>query len=302
MKKLLAVSLLVVAFSSVSVKAELIYAVDVFVNLYTFDSLSPNTVSAPIGITGLTGQAGGESVIGLDFRPANGQLYAFGNAPGSIYRLYTINPMTGVATQVGADITGLFTGTNFGFDFNPVPDLIRIVNDGDQNTRFNPDTGARADTAPNDGTLAYAGGDTNAGANPNVVASAYTNNVPGAGSTTLYGIDSNLDILVTQIQPNAGTLNTVGPLGVLFTGLVGFDISGVTGTAFASSADPGIGETLFYTIDLSTGAATAVGEIGTDLIIQGLTAAPIPEPSTYALIGLAAAVWGAARLRKRKTA
>ena len=59
-------------------------------------------------------------------------------------------------------------------------------------------------STPNDGArrrrptaaLAYAAGDPNAGANPNVVGSAYTNNFAGATTTTLYGIDSDLDILV----------------------------------------------------------------------------------------------------------
>jgi hypothetical protein len=56
------------------------------------------------------------------------------------------------------------------------------------------------------------------------VGSAYTNNFAGASVTTLYGIDSNLDILATQNPPNAGLLNTVGPLGFNASDLVGFDI------------------------------------------------------------------------------
>ena len=52
-----------------------------------------------------------------------------------------------------------------------------------------------------------------AGCSPNVTASAYTNNFAGATTTTLYGIDTNLDILVTQGN-NTGTLGTIGPLGV----------------------------------------------------------------------------------------
>src|SRR5436309_896480 len=62
-----------------------------------------------------------------------------------------------------------------------------------------------------------------------------------ATTTTLFGIDSNLDVLVRQgsvdgtpVSPNTGQLFTVGPLGVNTTNLVGFDISGTTGTAYAA--------------------------------------------------------------------
>jgi hypothetical protein len=82
-----------------------------------------------------------------------------------------------------------------------------VVSDADQNLWLNPNDGTLAAT---DGTLAYAVGDSNAGANPNIVGAAYTNNFAGAISTTLYGIDSNLDILTIQNPPNNGSLNTLG--------------------------------------------------------------------------------------------
>ena len=110
-----------------------------------------------------------------------------------------------------------------------MPDLIRLVSDGDQDLRLNPNTGAVAGT---DGTLAYAAGDPNAGANPNIVGSAYTNSFLGTKMTTLYGIDSGLGALVTQgsvggapVSPNTGQLFTVGSLGVGTSGTVGFDIA-----------------------------------------------------------------------------
>ena len=96
--------------------------------------------------------------------------------------------------------------------------------------RLNPNNGALAAT---DGTLTYATGDPNAAANPNVVGSAYTNSFNGATTTTLYGIDSALDILVTQNPPNAGTLNTVGALGFNTSDAVGFDIFFFGNQAFA---------------------------------------------------------------------
>ena len=69
-------------------------------------------------------------------------------------QLYNISWRTGVATPIGA--TGAFVafdgltpvpiaGTSFGFDFNPVTDRIRVVNDLGQNFRIDPNAGALVD-------------------------------------------------------------------------------------------------------------------------------------------------------------
>jgi len=211
-----------------------------------FDSATPGTVSGLVAITGLNA---GDVLLAIDFRPATGQLYAI----SSTGRLYVINPTTGVATQVGLNPAFVPSGTDFGMDFNPVVDLIRVVSDADQNVRLNPNTGTlfAADTALNPG-------------NPTVVALGYTNNVAGAASTTLYGIDSGIDALVTIGTPNAngGTVTTVGLLGFDVTSVAGLDIS-PSGTAYAvfHTAVSGSGS-FFDTINLATGAATQVGAIG----------------------------------------
>ncbi|MBD0305370.1 MAG: DUF4394 domain-containing protein [Nitrospiraceae bacterium] len=134
------------------------------------------------------------------------------------------------------------------------------------------------------GTLAYAAGDPRAGQHPNIVGSAYTNNVPGATSTTLRGIDSNFDILVVQNPPNNGTLNSAGSLGVNTSDLVGYDISGVTGTSYVSLTTPGAGSSQLYTLN-ANGSASLVGTIGGGARIHGLSAAPVPEPSTILMVG-----------------
>ncbi len=200
----------------------------------------------------------------------------------NLYRLYTINLANGVATQVGTDITSFTGATFFGFDFNPVPDRIRIVNDNEQNVRVNP-----ADAVVTlDGALAYATGDLNAGANPNLVGSGYTDSFGGSASTTLYGIDSSLDILVTQNPPNDGILNTRGPLGIDFSNRVAFDISGATTTAYATdvpvsllsgSTDGAVvAATNLYTINLGNGAATLVGALPPGITLNGI-AVPSPD-------------------------
>lgn len=266
-------------------------------NLIRFNASSPGVISSSIGITGL---AANETLLGIDVRPATGQLFGLGS--GS--RLYSINTSTGVATQVGSDGAFTLNGTTFGFDFNPTVDRIRVVSNNDQNLRLNPITGGLAATDTN---VAYAGADANAGQNPHVAGSAYTNNFAGTNSTTLFNIDSNLAVLVTQIPPNNGTLNTIGGLGVSINTntLVGFDITDAANNAFAS-LNVGANNTQLYGINLATGAATNLGVIGDGSFnVTDIAAAAVPEPSTLVLGGVAiaaAAGFGWKNMRRKLAA
>ena len=147
----------------------------------------------------ITGLFAGDSVVAIDRRPATREIYALG-VSGAFARLYTINPVTGAATLVGGPGVALPQSvgvvgaeTAFGFDFNPTVDRIRVVANNRDNFRLNPNTGgiAGTDTALNPGT-------------PVVVAAAYTNNISGATTTTLYGIDTstNPDQLVILGDPH----------------------------------------------------------------------------------------------------
>jgi hypothetical protein len=257
-------------------------------HLVTFDSATPGTIGASVAITGLQS---GESLLGIDRRPADGLLYGLGSSS----RVYTINTTSGLATAVGATpFTPALTGTAFGFDFNPVPDRIRVVSTDTTDFRLNPNNGT---VAGMDTPLAYAAGDKGAGIIPRVVGLAYTNNFNGTAVTTLFGIDSNRDVLVMQggpdgtPSPNGGVLTTIGTgLGVDTSDLVGFDISGTTGAAFASLTPPTGGGSQLFTIDLTTGTAALVGTIGTGLTLTGLAAnvgsAAVPEPASFVLLGI----------------
>ncbi len=247
-------SLLVLAFTVaalLSAQAELITVLTSGNRLLTIDSATPGTLTKPaVSVTGL---ASGDTLVGIDYRPATGVLYALGSA-GSIY---SIDANTGSATLAGPAGQFTLTGTRFGFDFNPTVDRLRIISDADQNLRVNPNNGALAAT---DGNIAFAPTDPNVGQNPNAVGAAYTNSFPGAAATVLYDIDSNLDILVAQDPANAGTLFTIGALGTDTSDVVGFDISPTSGVAYASfttSAAPA--GTSLYTVNLRSGAATASG-------------------------------------------
>ena len=240
-----------------------IFGVTTANTLVRFDTAAPGTLLTTVAITGLQV---GEQIVGIDFRPSDGQLYALTDGD----RLYTIALATGVVTPIGA--SGLFdvTGASFGFDFNPVPDRIRSVSDTAQNLRLNPFDGTLGVT---DGVLAYLTGDANFGATPSVVGAAYTNSFPGTATTTLYDIDSALDILVMQNPPNAGSLVTVGPLGFDTSAEVAFDISRLN-QAFASLTAPLGTSSGLFTINLTTGAATLVGTIGGGAPIRAMSIAP----------------------------
>lgn len=264
-------SIVAASVATGSATAELVYGVTLDQTLVTFDSGAPGTLGSGMPISGL---AAGESVRGIDFRPATGELYA----TGSFSTLYRINVDTGVATAVGAPFAPGLNGSSFGFDFNPVIDRIRSVSDADQNLVLNPDTGTGVQVTP----LFYGAGDVNFGLDPNIVGSAYTNSFDGATSTQLFGIDTGLDTLVMQDNSN-GTLTTVGSLGVDLTDQVGFDISGRTGTAFASVVNSTLGSSTFWTIDLETGNASMIGEIGGGALVGSI--AVVPAPGVLPMLG-----------------
>ncbi len=254
--------------------AATIYGVNEQNELVRFDSANPSVIQTRVAITGIS-----DSLKAIDFRLADGQLYGL-TSDLSLVRI----GLNGVATTIGSTLA--LTGTEFGFDFNQSIDRIRVVSNTDQNYVLNPNTGAIQLAATN---VSYSGGSPN----PDVVASAYTPSNFG-GPTQLYGIDSRNDLLVTQAN-NAGSLVSVGPLGVDLNSRTSFDI-GRDGVGYVFDA------AALYTVNLVTGQLTSAGSVGESLygisIADGIAA--VPEPSTWALmIGGFGIVGGALRNRRR---
>ncbi len=265
-------------------------------SLIYFNPNNPNSTRT-VAVTGVNG-----SLLGIDIRSANGFLYGITDTN----EIYTIDMKTGVASlQSTLSPLAYAGGQTSGFDFNPAADRLRLEGANDQNFRINVDTGEVADFDPvapgvqPDGTLAYINGDVNFGADPNVTAVAYTNaflGAPAGRTTALYTIDFGLDILALQNPANAGGLSTIGSLGVDFDSLGGFDIlspeSGIN-IAYAAS------NSMLYSIDLTSGAATSLGTIGRNgSTLVGLAATEVPEPGVIGgLVGLG--LLGASQLRKR---
>jgi hypothetical protein len=74
------------------------YALSDANTLVSFNPAAP-AVGTLIPVTGLTA---GQTLVGIDVRPANGLLYGLGvNAATDTATLYTISVLTGVATIVG---------------------------------------------------------------------------------------------------------------------------------------------------------------------------------------------------------
>lgn len=260
-------------------------------SLRSFDTSAPGALSAATAISGLGDD---EDLLGIDYRPATGNLFGL----GSLGQIYVIDITTGAASALGAPLdptTVPLNGNSFGVDFNPTVDRLRVTSDLGENYRLNPVNGTLGAV---DGGLAFAGTDVNAGTPSTITEVAYTNNDNDPNTaTTLYGIDSQLGVLVTQNPPNDGVLNTVGSLGVASMPLfAGFDIAGAANDAFAvTSFDPPFGtlpalNATLYRIDLTTGAATSLGVVGDgSLTIRGF-ALVVPEPVSASVFLFAAGV------------
>lgn len=235
--------------------------------IYT-DTVSPQLAPLVVNITGLQP---GETILGIDTRPANGELFALGST-GRLYRIgngFTGGSIGG-AVQIGNGPG--FTpaaGVTYGFDFNPSVDRIRIVGSDSSNLRYNPTV---ADTvtplAATDTTLAPA---------TNAVGAAYDRSVATTGGlTTLFLVDASADALVRQggvdgtPSPNGGAVTSIGPLGVDIGAAAGFDISaGATGFVAGLVANGSL-----YTVNLATGAASLSGAIAGGTTITDFTFVP----------------------------
>ena len=264
--------------ASASTPGQTIYAIDADNNLLRFGANRPGQVTHRMPVTGL---APGERVVGIDFRPSDlnadavrdvGKLYGI-SSTGSVY---LIDPTTGAAANWfpltdAAGATVSLNGTQFGIGFNPTVDRLRIHGDAEQNAAVNVDNGVTAVNA----ALAYAADDQNFGSDPRIVGTGYTNNDndPATG-TELFAIDAARDALVRLALPADGQLRTIGGLGVDADGPVGFDIAGSGNTAYAALTAAPSGRSRLYRIDLSTGAATLVGNISGSAAVVGLAVAP----------------------------
>lgn len=265
-------------------RKEIVRAVTRSHHLVSFNAGQPGRLLSDVTLKGL---AAGETVLGIDYRVARGELYALGSSG----RVFRVDTASGQLTPVGKEETFAqpLNGRQFGFDFNPAADRIRIVSDARQNLRAHPDTGALVDAAPDtpglqaDDTLHYAAGDANEQVAPQLVAAGYTYNKNDEKITTNYAIDAATGALVRQgsiegaqlvVSPNLGRLYTVGPLGVAGVTDAHFDIADLDNAAYAVLGTATETGALFYEIDLKTGKATRIGKVGDGEALRGIAIEP----------------------------
>ena len=220
--------------------------------LICFEEDDPNDAEKIGGVSGLSGD---DRLVGIDYRPATGDLYGLGNNGG----VYVVDDDSAQAT-LRSRLNVALNGTSFGVDFNPTVDRLRIVSDTGQNLRDNVD--ANNDTLT-DTTLSYPGPPPMAATG--VTGAAYTNNDADPNTaTTLYDIDSVLDQTVIQSPANSGLLAATGKLGVDTDPAVGFDIystvrSGTTVDVKGLAALTVGGQSSLYEITLFNGRASSQG-------------------------------------------
>lgn len=247
--------------------------------LVLFNTDNPAAAQTPINITGV---GAGDEIVSIDHRPQSGYLYglAFNPTIGAA-QLYAISSQSGVANSVGspgsfvdAQGTAVPIGdgadTQFGIDFNPTVDRLRIVNSAGQNFRINPNSGAFVD-----GDAGVSGVNMDGAINGSGVTSiqetSYTNSSPNSSAATQYGLDAVTDSLYIQNPPNAGTQTNPVPLSENIIQVRGFDIpSSVVTTTSNSPVSSGSGfaflerasnsQQVFCSIDLVSGALSNITE------------------------------------------
>ncbi len=210
---------------------------------------------------------GDERLVGIDYRVQDGELYGVGDEGG----LYRIDDATARAERIG-ELTVALRGEEFGVDFNPAADALRIVSDAGQNLRQPFATmplAATAEDAPlTNPAVAPATGTVPA---TGVTAAAYTNNDGDATTaTTLFDLDTALDRVAVQSPANAGTLAPTGGLPADIGPDAGFDIRTVLagGRAAGNTAYATVevdGERRLWLVDVLTGGATDLGALGADV-------------------------------------
>lgn len=278
MNKILASLTLISAVAvAAPASAATLFAVDEVNNIVQYDSTNPGVTISSVAIAGVSGS----SILAMDFRIADGKIYALTDD----YRLFSVNPFTGATTLKD---TLALSGTNFAFDFNPVNTNLRIVSNDDTNYVYNFTTNTLVPGA----NVAYGVGP----AAKDITAAGYLNNDNDIlTGTTLYVLDSRNDLLATQ-NPTTGVLTQVGALGIDIGARTSFDIL-TTGSLNETFIQNGTG---LYSIDLTTGTTTLLGN--SDRALFAMTAIAIPEPTTWAMVIAGFGLVGGALRRKQRPA
>ena len=208
-------------------------------------------------IAAIWGVTGDTRLVGIDYRPATGELIGLGDQ-GGVYAVSDFNAQATKKSQLGVALAG----TSFGVDFNPTVDRLRVISDTGQNLRVNVDNGVTNVDTPLSSMGVTGAGYTNNDADPNT-------------ATTFFDLDSALDQVVVQSPANSGMLAATGKLGVDAGPAIGFDVysairNGTTVSVRAFASLNVDGSARFYRINLLQGRAGLVGAFSASNQVTGI--------------------------------
>jgi hypothetical protein len=266
-----------------------LFAVELNTNkLVSFDSTAPGTLLSDVAISGLPA---GSVIGGIDFNVRTGELVALGVVDDGNTRtakFYTVDPVTGTATQSGSMSITLGDTGAIGFDYDPSYVVAAVTDALDGNYRISAGISGEGTSLndPNQGE--------------SITAIAFDRPYAGAGGT-LYGYNFTTDQLVTigdiGGSPAHFTDGVVKPIaraklgGANFVSNnssgMGFDIGGNFGQAdvgWIAMIQNGSPTPKLYNIDLTTAALTELGTIGDGTrVFSGISVRPdAPAPTISA--------------------
>jgi Domain of unknown function (DUF4394) len=262
------------ALSSVATATPTLYAI-LNGQIVSFKPEAPGTL---LTVTSGVGTSDGARAIEID--PTNGQLYAMYQNSATSYTLRRFNSNTGYVSDLSLFNTfstaAASAGIGVGLAYDPLISGLRVITAAGDNFLVNLTTARPAIyySAP-----AYATGDSGFGITPYIEHIAYTNAIPSPSTTTLYGIDTQRNVLVRIGSPGApyGTqMHTISTLalGINPTDYGGFVIDPTTNVGYAAMTVEGAPH--LYQINLTSGIASFLGQIGTSATarVEGLAVAP----------------------------
>jgi hypothetical protein len=179
-----------------------LYAVDLGNNFLVFGTESFGALTAKMRIQGVPIL---KRIIGIALRPSNGKLYGVGNDS----RVYTIDPLTAVATPVGSSpfspAIASFFDVHFAMDLEPNGDRVRLIAaESGGNWSISLDDG----TAVLDENARYAAGTPLAGRTPRLLGMTYAQPADTTDASLCqnlaYGIDADEAIMVASCDPATG--------------------------------------------------------------------------------------------------
>lgn len=271
--------------SSSCYAAPLLYA-NVGGQFVAFRADAPGTFTRTFSAVGIAAE-----LRAMDFRLTTGELYALfsdGSSAGNdLYVVRRINLTTGFVSELGAvSPPAVPAGSRFGMAFDPYLNHIRVVTGAGGHFPLSPETGASLGFYS---ALQYVAGDSGASTAPVIEHIAFKNAVSNPTDTTLYGIDTARNVLVRIGPADVTGSSSSSNVTTISSASLGFNPDNAGGFVIDPGSDVGYFATnvlvssafvpRLYSINLVTGVATFIGQIGTGTgVVRGLALAPEVNP------------------------